>query len=90
MDIQQYYYYKNMDLKAFLIEQISQMLFDLKDHAKSIRIAIKHFKFIYRLIYQEIIEEIIIASKEELIHLLDEIPEILPYFHTDLNDDELS
>ena len=64
MDIQQYYFYRNIDIKAFLIEHISDMLFNLKDNAKSIRIIIKTFKFVYRLIYKQIIEEIIIASKE--------------------------
>lgn len=74
IDIQQYYLFKNSDIKTYLIEQISDMLFNFKNNAKIIRIIIKQFKFAYRIIYKEILEEIISASKEELVNLLNEIP----------------
>lgn len=65
------------------------MLFNFKNNAKIIRTITKHFKFTYRIIYKDLLEEIIKTSKDEMINLLNEIPEILPYIHRDLNDEEL-
>lgn len=65
------------------------MVFNLKNNAKTIRIIVRHFKFTYRLIYRELLEEIIKTAKDEVINLLNEIPELLPYVHSDLNQEEL-
>ena len=89
MNIQQYYYYKDMDIKSFLVEQINDMLFNFKNNARIIRMIIKHFKFSYRIIYSDLLKEIVIAAKDELVNLLNEIPELLPYVHRDLNEHEL-
>ena len=64
------------------------MLFNLKNNAKIIRIILKNFNFIYRLIYPKLLEDIITTSKEHLIDLLNEMPEILPYAYHDLSEDE--
>lgn len=88
MDIQTYNDYKNADIKTYLIDQINDMLFNLKNNAKMIRLIIKSFKFVYRLVYKHILNEIIINSKDCLIDLLNELPEILPYFHHDLTEEE--
>lgn len=88
IDIQHYYQYKNVDVKTSLIEQIYDMLFNLKNNAKIIRITIKIFKFVYRLVYKQLLNEVILTAKECLIDLLNELPEILPYFHHDLTDEE--
>ena len=89
MNIQQYYHYKDMDIKAFLVEQITDMLFNFKNNARIIRMIIKHFKFNYRIIYPALLTDIVAAAKDELVNLLNEIPELLPYVHRDLNEHEL-
>lgn len=40
---------------------------------------LRSFKFIYRVTYKEILEEIIKLCKVKLIVLLKHIPELLPY-----------
>ena len=55
IDIQTYHQYKNLDIKTLLIDQINDMLFNLKNNAKIIRIIIKNFKFVFRLVYKEIL-----------------------------------
>lgn len=40
---------------------------------------LRSFKFIYRVIYKELLEEIIKLCKGKLVTLLDNIPEILPF-----------
>lgn len=70
MDIQQYYFFKNLDVKTYILDQINEMLINFKNNAKIIRMTIKDFKFVYRLIYPEILEEIIISAKDNLINLL--------------------
>jgi hypothetical protein len=70
MDIQQYYFFKNLDVKTYILDQINEMLINFKNNAKIIRMTIKDFKFVYRLIYPEILEEIIIFAKDNLINLL--------------------
>ena len=70
MNIQEYYHYKDMEIKTFLIEQITEMLFNFKNNARIIRMVIKHFKFSYRIIYPALLREVVFAAKEELINLL--------------------
>lgn len=70
MNVQQYYFFKNAEVKSFLVDQIADMLFNLKNNAKVIRIVIRHFKFTYRLIYRPLLEDIIKNAKEEVINLL--------------------
>ena len=70
MDIQQYYFFKNLYVKTYILDQINEMLINFKNNAKIIRMTIKDFKFVYRLIYPEILEEIIIFAKDNLINLL--------------------
>lgn len=50
------------------------MLFNLKNNAKIIRMVIKHFKFIYRLIYKDLLQDIIVNARDNLIELLNELP----------------
>ena len=44
-----------------------------------IRLLLINFKFVFRTIYKEILETIILGAKNKLIILLREIPEILPF-----------
>lgn len=55
IDIQQYYHYKNVEMRTYLIDQINDMLFNLKNNAKIIRTTIKIFKFVFRLVYKQIL-----------------------------------
>lgn len=89
MDVQHYYFFKNAEVRSFLVDQIADMLFNLKNNAKVIRIVIRHFKFTYRLIYRELLEDVLKTAKDEVINLLNEIPELLPYLHSDLNQEEM-
>lgn len=70
IDIQQYYFFKNLDVKVYILDQINEMLVNFKNNAKIIRMTIKDFKFIYRLIYPQILEEMIVSAKDNLINLL--------------------
>jgi hypothetical protein len=70
IDIQQYYFYKNLDVNTYILDQINEMLINFKNNAKIIRMTIKDFKFVYRLIYPQILEQIIISAKDNLINLL--------------------
>jgi len=70
IDVHNYFYYKNADVKVFLLDLINDMLFNLKNNAKIIRIVLKNFKFHYRLVYKEILADIIITAKDNLIDLL--------------------
>jgi hypothetical protein len=64
IDIQQYYQFKNMDIKTYLVEEIGEMVNNFKNNAKIIRIILKKFKFVYRIIYKDLLEEIISVSKD--------------------------
>jgi hypothetical protein len=55
-----------------------------------IRIFLKSFRFIFRIIYKQLIEDIISTSKGNLIKLLENFPEILPYKHILKDDDDYS
>ena len=50
------------------------MLFNLKNNAKIIRLVLKNFKFHYRLIYKDILADIITTAKDNLMDLLNELP----------------
>jgi len=53
-----------MDIKAYLVEEIGEMVNNFKNNAKIIRIMLKKFKFVYRIIYKDLLEEIINVSKD--------------------------
>lgn len=40
---------------------------------------LRSFKFVYRVIYKEVLEEIIKLCKGKLVGLLSQVPEMLPY-----------
>ena len=70
IDVHNYFYYKNADIKAFLLDLINDMLFNLKNNAKIIRLVLKNFKFLYRLTYKDILADIISIAKDNLMDLL--------------------
>lgn len=59
------------------------MIIDLckhkKDIAKEIRMVIKKFKFSFRIVYEDMFKDIIHAAQNEVLYLLQTIPEILPF-----------
>ena len=54
-------------------------VYDKESKIVEIRMMLRSFKFIYRVIYKEILEEIIKMCKVKLIVLLKHIPELLPF-----------
>jgi hypothetical protein len=62
-----------------LIEFISQFCNEEKDHVLKIRALFKHFRFSLRVIYLDLLSEIVYATKKKFIKALQEIQEILPY-----------
>jgi hypothetical protein len=80
INIQQYYEYKDFDIKNYLVEKIVDFcMYDKGNKDAEIRMMLRSFKFIYRVIYKEILEEIIKLCKGKLTILLKHIPEILPF-----------
>lgn len=79
INIQNYNYYKTLDVKSMLFEMINRFCNDDKDEINKIRILIKHFKFPLRIDYQEVLAEIIANTKKKFLKVLSALPELLPY-----------
>lgn len=79
INIQNYNHFKTVDIKSMLIEYISQFCNEDKDHVQKIRAIFKHFRFSLRIIYLDILAEVVMATKKKFIKLLQQIPEMLPY-----------
>jgi hypothetical protein len=57
INIQQYYEHKEFDVKNYFVEKIIDLcLYDKDSRKMEIRMMIRNFKFLYRVIYQEILE----------------------------------
>lgn len=63
INIQDYFTLKNSELKDFILQKMSQFLFGKKQNIEEIRLVLNHFKFAYRYIYFDLLEQIIITSK---------------------------
>lgn len=75
INIQQYYEYKDFDIKNYLVEKIVDFcVYDKDTKDIEIRMMLRSFKFIYRVIYKDILEEIIKLCKGKLVILLRSIP----------------
>lgn len=77
--IQEFYEYKNFDVKGYLIDQVNMFCQDRKNTITKIRLILRAFRFVYRVIYRELLEEIILNAKSSLLALLQAVPEILPF-----------
>jgi hypothetical protein len=55
-------------------------LFLFSDHGSvlEVRLVLNHFRFAFRFIYAQLVEEIVKLAKHELRRLLEAIPELLP------------
>lgn len=62
-----------------LFELINRFCNDDKNEIDKIRILIKKFKFPLRVVYRDILTEIIANTKKKFLKLIKAIPEILPY-----------
>jgi hypothetical protein len=87
INIQNYNYYKSVDIKSMFYELISRYCNEEKDEIMKIRMVLRHFKFSLRINYQEILEEIITKTKKKFLKILEAIPELLPYEHSFENDE---
>lgn len=75
MAIREYQEYKSMEIKSYLISLINQFCHEEKmEVSVSIRFLLKNFRFVYKIIYYELLDEIIRTAKEKLLDLLIEIP----------------
>lgn len=79
INIQNYNYFKTIDIKTLLYEMIGRYCNEDKDEIMKIRIIIKLFKFALRKEYQEILTQIIANTKKKFLKLLEAVPELLPY-----------
>ena len=55
INIQEYYTFKNLKLKTFLIEKIGKYLTSGDVSIKEIRAILHHFRFVYRFIYKDLL-----------------------------------
>lgn len=53
-----------------------------------IRIFLKSFRFIFRIIYRQLLQDIVSTTKSSLIKLLENFPELLPFNHILKEDDD--
>ena len=84
IDIQQYFNCSNMDLKTYFLELAFKLCFEEKNLSAELRLLLRSFRFPLRIIYKELLADLIVQSKHKLINFLKAIPEILPYEHSDL------
>lgn len=77
-----------MDIKSYLLELIYTFTKHKKDLSTEIRIVLRKFKFAFAIIYEPLLKEIVNTVKEDLLYLLQNIPEILPYEHKIQSDDQ--
>jgi len=52
INIQSFYEYKNLDIKGYLIEHVNMFCNDKKNTIHKIRLILRAFRFIYRVIYR--------------------------------------
>jgi hypothetical protein len=88
--IQEFYEYKNFDIKGYLIDHVNMFCHERKNTITKIRLILRAFRFVYRVIYRELLEDIIISAKTNLLALLQALPEILPYTKHASSDEEIS
>lgn len=80
MTIRQYQQYKSMEIKSELLSLVDQFCQEGKTNlSRNIRFLLRNFKFVFRTIYYDILESIISNTKEKLLILIKQIPELLPY-----------
>lgn len=81
MTIRQYQQHKSMEIKSELISLVNQFCHEGKKNlSRNIRFLLRNFKFVFRIIYYQLLDEIIKTAKSKLLDLLIEIPQLLPYY----------
>jgi hypothetical protein len=82
--IRQYQELKAMEIRSQLIAYINQFCHEnVQDMPVKIRALLRGFRFVFRVIYESLLEEIIQVANAKLLDLLREFPEILPYSSSD-------
>ena len=56
INIQSFYEYKNLDIKGYLIDHVNMFCVDKKNTIHKIRLILRAFRFIYRVIYRELLD----------------------------------
>lgn len=79
INIQEYTNTFQMDVRAYLLEMVYNFCKFKKDVLKEIRMVIRKFKFSFRHVYLTLLKEIVSTAKDELLYLLQNMPELLPY-----------
>jgi hypothetical protein len=72
--IQQFYEYKNFDIKGYFIDHVNMFCQDKKDTVMKMRLILRAFKFVYRVIYRQLLDDIIVNAKTNLLAFLQAIP----------------
>lgn len=78
INIQDYCTLKEAELKQLVLARIAAYLFTNKGTALEIRLILQHFRFVYRYIYRELVEDMLKLAKGEVVRLLEAVPELLP------------
>lgn len=69
-----------MQIKTQLITHINQFCHEgIKNVSKNIRFLLRNFRFVFRIVYWNLLEEVISNANLKLLELLKEFPELLPY-----------
>ena len=80
IDIQQYVQSSKFQLKSHFLEYVTKICNDAKDmEIEKFRIFMREFRFPLRIMYTQLIEDLIIQAKKKLINFLKIIPQILPF-----------
>jgi hypothetical protein len=72
--IQQFYEYKNFDIKGYFIDHVNMFCQDKRDAVMKMRLILRTFKFVYRVIYRQLLDDIIVNAKTNLLAFLQAIP----------------
>lgn len=78
INIQNYNYYRSMDIRGFFLELVGQLCNEDKNTTAKIRALLKHFRFPLKVIYLDLLADIINATKKKFLKLLQTVPELLP------------
>ena len=80
INVQDYHKFSKADIKAMLIEYMSEYCVEQKqEYVDKIRVILKQFKFSLRIDYLQIVQEAVKTSHNNFLVLLRNLPELLPF-----------
>jgi hypothetical protein len=74
IDIQQYVQTAKFELKTHFLEFVTKLCIEEKPVEEHFRIFLREFKFPLRVLYTQLIETLIIHSKNKLVNFLKMVP----------------